>query len=208
MLQNKQLVLASSSPQRLEILKKIGIVPNYIVAPDIDETPKRNERPYEFVKRIALAKALAVKGFDNCFILAADTVIVKGLQIIGKPKDSADALNIIKKLSGAQHKVLTGFTLKIPQNNNIQEKIITKVVKTSVSVKRLSESELTNYINSNKWQGYSGGYSIQDCFEVFIKSISGSLTNVIGLPSQAVYHSLMGAGYISANSFLNSHERC
>ncbi|UQY80462.1 Maf-like protein YhdE [Candidatus Hepatincola sp. Av] len=204
MLQNKQLVLASSSPQRLQILKNIGIIPNYVVNPDIDETPKKNERPYEFVKRIALAKAMAVKGFDTCFVLAADTVIVKGLQIIGKPKNSADALHIIKKLSGAQHKVLTGFTLKIPQYKNTQAKIITKVIKTDVKVKRLSETDLQNYIDSNKWQGYAGGYSIQGCFEVFIKSINGSLTNVIGLPSQAVYHSLVGNGYISSMDFFEA----
>lgn len=206
MLQNKQLVLASSSPQRLQILKNIGIIPNYVVNPDIDETPKKNERPYEFVKRIAKAKAMAVKGFDNCFILAADTVIVKGLQIIGKPINSADAFHIIKKLSGAQHKVLTGFTLKIPQHKNAQAKIITKVIKTDVKVKRLSETDVQNYIDSNKWQGYAGGYSIQGCFEVFIKSINGSLTNVIGLPSQAVYHSLVGNGYINSKDFLKNHE--
>lgn len=204
MLQNKQLVLASSSPQRLQILKNIGIVPNYIVNPDIDETPKKNERPYEFVKRMSLTKAMSVKGFETCFILAADTVIVKGLQIIGKPSGSTDALNIMKKLSGAQHKVLTSFTLKVPQLKNTPAKIITKVVKTSVSVKRLSESELMEYVSSNQWQGYAGGYSIQGCFEVFIKSINGSVTNVIGLPSQAVYSCLLGNGYVGLVHFPNN----
>ena len=195
MLQKKELVLASQSPQRLQILKNIGIIPNHIVNPNCDETPLKKERPYEFVKRISKEKATSVKGYEHCFIIAADTIIVKGLTIIGKPKNIEDAKNIMQKLSGGRHKVLTSFSLIIPKSDKSEKRIITKAVKTSILVKKLQPQEIDNYLATNQWENRSGGYAIQGYFELFIKQINGSLSNVIGLPSQEVYNSLIGEGY-------------
>ncbi|MDR0484199.1 MAG: Maf family protein [Alphaproteobacteria bacterium] len=198
----QHLVLASSSPRRLELLNKINIFPDVVYPADIDETPKKKEEPYAYVKRISQEKALSAKEkYEDSYIIAADTSVIRGTQILGKPQDKAQAESFLKLLSGGKHKVLTAFSVSAPNN----KKIITKVVKTAITLKRLSLDEMTWYLNSNEWQGKSGGYGIQGKFEVFVKQINGSVSNVVGLPIFNVYNTLTGLGY-KFNYQESSHE--
>ncbi|MDR2007513.1 MAG: Maf family protein [Alphaproteobacteria bacterium] len=188
---NQHLVLASSSPRRLELLQKIGIVPDVVMAADIDETPLKGEKPYEYVKRVAQEKAAVVqKNYQDSYIISADTSVVRGATILGKPIDRAQAESFLKLLSGRKHNVLTAFSVAAPNR-----KIITKVAKTAITLKRLSQQEINWYLDSNEWQGKSGGYGIQGPFEVFVKQINGSVSNVVGLPLFNVYNTLLGLGY-------------
>ena len=194
---NKIFILASSSPRRLELLHKIGVVPTKVIPADIDESVIKGERPTEYVKRVALAKAFKVAetiaNKDNLYILSADTIVVKGLRILGKPVDSTQEESFLKLLSGGNHKVLTAFCLLRYQNNELKK--ILKVVQSSVSVKLLNNHEINQYIACGEWEGKSGGYSIQGNFEMFVKSINGSISNIVGLPTLQVYNSLFGLGY-------------
>lgn len=188
---SQSLILASSSPRRLDLLSKIGIIPNLVIPADIDETPKKNEKPYEYVKRVSLEKALSIKEkHPNSFIVSADTSVIKGATILGKPENINKAKDFLNLLSGGKHNVLTAFTIISPFG-----KSITKVVKTSVTIKRLSVDEINWYLNSKEWEGKSGGYAIQGKFELFVKQINGSVANVVGLPIFNFYNTLTGLGY-------------
>jgi len=188
---DQHLILASSSPRRLELLKKINIIPDLVIAADINETPLKAEKPYEYVKRVAKEKAGVIQEkYKDSYIIAADTSVVRGKTILGKPADRAQAESFLKLLSSRKHNVLTAFSIALPQS-----KIITHVVKTTITLKRLSASEINWYLDSNEWQGKSGGYGIQGKFEVFVKQINGSVSNVVGLPLFNVYNTLVGAGY-------------
>ena len=194
---NTLFILASSSPRRLELLNKIGVIPSEVIPADIDESVIKGERPTEYVKRVALAKAFKVAeniaNKENLYILSADTIVVKGLRILGKPVDSKQEESFLKLLSGGNHKVLTAFCILRYQNNTVKK--ILKVVQSSVSVKLLNTQEINKYIAGGEWEGKSGGYSIQGNFEMFVKSINGSISNIVGLPILQVYNSLFGLGY-------------
>ncbi len=191
MINKQKLVLASSSPRRLELLGKIGIIPNEVIPADIDETPKKNEKPYEYVKRVSLEKALVVKKqHEGSFIISADTAVIKGATILGKPSDVNQARDFLNLLSGGKHSVLTSFSIISPNNQ-----IVTKVIKTIITLKRLSIDEINWYLKSQEWEEKSGGYAIQGKFELFVKQINGSVSNVVGLPIFNVYNTLTGMGY-------------
>jgi septum formation protein len=197
---NQHLILASSSPRRLELLKKINIIPDLVVAADINETPLQKEKPYEYVKRVAQEKAAAVQEkYKDSYIIAADTSVICGTAILGKPENRKQAESFLKLLSGRKHNVLTAFSVVLPSS-----KIITRVVKTTITLKRLSPLEISWYLDNNEWQGKSGGYGIQGKFEVFVKQINGSVSNVVGLPLFNVYNTLAGAGY--KFNYQNNHE--
>ena len=188
------LILASSSPRRLELLAQIGLTPDQVIAADIDETPLKNEKPRELVERLARQKALKVKELvqDKSFILAADTGVVIGGKILGKPKDRDEARDFITRMSGRSHDVVGGISLITPDGSQIS-----RVVTTKVKVKRLTKAEIENYISSNEWEGKAGGYGIQGTFAMHIKDILGSYTNIVGL---CVYHTrqmLVGKGFDS-----------
>lgn len=185
------LILASSSPRRLELLEKIGITPSSVIPADIDETPNKKEKPFEYVKRMSLEKALSVAVVNaDSYIISADTVVIKGATILGKPADRKQAEAFLNLLSGGKHNVLTSFTVISPQG-----KSVTKVIKTVVTLKRFSIEEIHWYLDSGEWQGKSGGYAIQGRFEMFVKQINGSVSNVVGLPLFNVYNTLTGMGY-------------
>ena len=191
MITNQNLILASSSPRRLKLLDKIGIVPNKVIPADIDETPKKAEKPYEYVKRVSLEKAMFVaKENAGSYIISADTAVIKGRTILGKPKDRSQAESFLNILSGGKHNVLTGFTVISPTGQ-----AVTKVIKTVITLKRLSREEINWYLESGEWEGKSGGYAIQGKFEMFVKQINGSISNVVGLPLFNVYNTLTGMGY-------------
>ncbi|MFL1781396.1 Maf-like protein [Candidatus Hepatincolaceae symbiont of Richtersius coronifer] len=206
------LILASSSPGRKELLQKIGITPNLIIAPNISEEVRKGEAAYEYIKRLAQEKAMIIFDPKNLqslgtsnkniiYIIAADTTVVRGSKIIGKAENAESAKGILKLLSGNRHTVLTAFcvikAIKIADKNEykIVNKPIIKVNKSTVSVKKLSEQEINWYLESDQWQGKAGGYEVTGIFELFIKQINGSLSNIIGLPLLSIYNSLLGLGY-------------
>ncbi len=186
-----QLILASTSPRRLTLLKQIGYKPDIIFAPEIDESPLKKELPSALVKRLAYEKAnRAHEKYPNDIILAADTVVARGTRIIGKPENETEAENFLNLLSGHRHKVYTGISVIY------QSKVITKVSYTIVKFKRLSREEIELYLASKEWEGKSGAYSIQGLANIFIEQIIGSDTNVVGLNLNITYKILTSLGII------------
>lgn len=175
--EEKKLILASASPRRLALLKQIGIIPAEVVPADMDETPLKAELPDKYAIRIARAKtAPAATKFPDAVVLAADTVVACGRRILPKADDAATAGKCLRLLSGRRHRVYTAVC--VWHNGNMQERL----VMTQVAFRRLTAKDIDVYIATNEWQGKAGGYAIQGCAEAFIPWISGSYSNVVGLP--------------------------
>lgn len=172
------LILASASPRRVQLLAQLGITPAAIIPADIDETPHPNETPLAYVARIASAKALAVvAGQNGRMILAADTVVALGRRILPKAEDEAAARRCLQLLSGRRHRVMTCVCV-IDSAGMLRSKTVTTIVKFS----QLTPAIIDAYIASGEWQGKAGGYAIQGLAASFIPFISGSHSNVVGLP--------------------------
>ena len=179
--------LASKSPRRKKLLKQLGInFKSFHV--DLDEIFIKNESPIKTVKRLALEKMFeAEKVKNNGIIITADTIVVLKNEIIGKPKDSKDAKNILKKLSNNKHFVYTGFAVK----NCTTEKVIVSYEKTEVTFRNLKTEEIDDYVATGSPMDKAGAYGIQDDFgAVFISKINGCYYNVVGLPLAKLYTSL------------------
>ncbi len=194
MAENPPLILASSSPRRLALLRQIGVEPAHIVTPEIDETPLPRELPRVCARRLAEAKIAAVvadaEEMDGAFILSADTVVACGRRILPKAADRESAEHCLRLLSGRRHRVYTGVALSAPDGRRA-----CRVVMTVVRFKRLSSVELGWYLASGEWQGKAGGYAIQGRAEGFTLSINGSYSNVVGLPLAATLGLLCGLGW-------------
>lgn len=186
-----KLILASASPRRLELLSQIGIKPDAVIPADIDETILKGELPKNLATRLAKGKAekIAIAN-PNAFILAADTVVACGRRLMDKPTDANDARRILEILSGRRHKVYGGLCLIAPDG-----KSRSRLCETTVSFRRLSQSEITAYIDSGEWEGKAGAYAIQGMAATFTKFLSGSHSNVIGLSLYDVASMLDTAGY-------------
>ena len=171
------LFLASASPRRLELLKQAGIIPDRIVPAAIDETPLPREIPTTYAKRIAASKAAKVAAeYPDAIILAADTVVALGRRILPKTETIEEARACLELLSGRRHKVLTAVSVISP--NGKKHSLVTSVVR----FKRLSREEIAAYLATNEWQGKAGGYAIQGQAATLIPFISGSYSNIVGLP--------------------------
>ena len=171
-------VLASASPRRVALLAQAGIVPDRIVAPDIDETPKKGELPRSYALRMAIAKAEAVLPKNvSARVLAADTVVALGRRILPKAETAEDVESCLKLLSGRRHQVMTVLALAAPGR-----KIRTRTVTTRVAFKVLTPRDIAAYVASGEGIGKAGGYAIQGRAEGLIRSINGSYSNVVGLP--------------------------
>jgi septum formation protein len=196
---NQHLILASASPRRLDLLQQIGIVPARVLPADIDETPQPREVPEAYVKRVAHEKLLAVLAAlrgedaspDGRFVLAADSIVAVGRRILGKPRDAAEAASFWRLYSGRRHRVYTAVALANPV-----DKIALRVVMTQVHIKQLTAAEIDRYIASNEWQGKAGGYAIQGRAEALVKAVSGSISNIIGLPLCVTRNLLIGNGWL------------
>lgn len=183
------LILGSGSPRRLELLAQIGVVPDAVMPPDIDEDVRRAELPRDYVKRIAAEKVAAVVATDDAIVLCADTTVALGRRIMGKPADEAEARAFLALLSGRRHKVITAVTVR-------RDGCVTaRDVQTTVMMKRLSGAEIDAYIASGDWRGKAGGYAIQGPAGAFIPWINGSFTSVVGLPLAETATLLAAAGY-------------
>ena len=188
---NLKFILGSSSPRRLELLKQINFYPNEIFKPEINEDPQKKELPILYVKRMAREKMDVVKKkFPNDLILTADTIVYVGRRIIDKTNEQSKAIKFLELLSGRRHRVSTAFNLYCKDKID-SLRVVTSVVK----MKRLTDNEIKSYIESNEWKGKAGAYGIQGSAEKFIQFISGSYTNIVGLPLNQVYGSLNSIGY-------------
>jgi septum formation protein len=185
------LVLASASPRRLELLRQIGIEPAAVDAASIDETALRDESPNAYVMRVAAAKAEAVRErHPGAFLLAADTAVAVGTRTLPKAEDPATARRCLELLSGRRHKVLGGIVVVAPDG-----RVVRRLVTSAVIFKRLDRSELDAYLAGGEWDGKAGGYAIQGYAAAFIRSLSGSYSNVVGLSLYDVRQMLVGLGY-------------
>jgi septum formation protein len=187
------LVLASSSPRRLALLRQVGVEPSRIEAPAVDEVPRHGEQPKAYAERLAVAKAVSVAArpqAQGAFVLGADTVVACGRRILPKADEPGAAERCLELLSGRRHRVLTGIAVISPDGRRAS-----RVVATVVRFKRLSAEEIASYLASDEWQGKAGGYAIQGRAEAFVRAINGSYSNVVGLPLAASLDLLRGLGW-------------
>ena len=202
-----RLILGSASPRRRDLLARIGVIPDEIRPAEIDESPGGNELPRIYVERMAREKGAAVaarlpapdqveagRGAASgegppVLILTADTVVSAGRRILGKPSDADEAARFLRLLSGRRHRVTTAVSLA--RGTALR----TRSVETRVRFKRLSESEISDYLASGEWRGKAGGYAIQGIAGAFIPAINGSYSNVVGLPLAETAALLNGMGY-------------
>ena len=171
------LVLASTSPRRLELLARIGIVPARLAAPDIDEDALPGEAPRPYVLRIATAKAHAVDRAAGEVMLAGDTTVAVGRRILGKPADEADLRRMLGLLSGRRHHCLSAVCVI-----DAAGKARTRLSDTILAFKPLSAVEIEAYVASGEGMGKAGGYAIQGRAEAWVRMLSGSHSGVVGLP--------------------------
>ena len=171
------LVLASTSPRRLELLGRLGVVPDRLAAPDVDEAPHRAEPPRTYVLRIARAKAAAVERAPGEVILAGDTTIAAGQRILGKPVDADEARAMLRLLSGRRHHCLSAICV-IGADGAER----TRLSDTIVAFRPLQAGEIDAYLTTDEWVGKAGGYAIQGRAETFVRFIHGSHSGVVGLP--------------------------
>jgi septum formation protein len=187
------LVLASASPRRLDLLARLGIAPERVIATDIDETPLRGELPRPHAVRLALAKAEAAAAeAPAAIVLAADTVVAVGRRILPKAETEAEARACLALLSGRRHRVTTAVVLALPDGRRLR-----RVVESAVTFQRLTEQQLAEYLAGGEWRGKAGGYAIQGRAEAFIRFLSGSHSNVVGLPLFETAQMLRGIGWLS-----------
>lgn len=183
------LVLASASPRRRDLLARIGVIPARIVAPDIDETPLKAERPRDYVRRVAAAKANAVERAPGEVILSADTTIALGRRILGKPADEAELREMLALLSGRRHHCLSAVAA-IDTDGRLRERLSDTIV----VFKPLSPAEIDAYVASGEGMGKAGGYAIQGRAETWVRRLDGSHSGVVGLPLYETAALLRAAG--------------
>jgi septum formation protein len=183
---NMQIILASASPRRKELLKYLGIEFDIII-PDIHEQAHDEEAPEAFCTRISREKALTVrKNFQNSLIIAADTIVVVDGKILGKPKNSDEACSYLRRLCGREHIVFTAYTILFPGGCNE----ITRVVSSTVHFADLRDDDIIWYVSTGEPMDKAGAYGLQGIGAAFVDRIDGSFTNVIGLPLSEVFQDI------------------
>jgi septum formation protein len=185
-------ILASASPRRKEFLTRLGL--KYRVIPAaIDEKPEDGESPRQFARRMAITKALPIaEAYPGCCIIAADTVVALDHSIFGKPHDQKEALAMLTALQGQTHEVTTGYAI-VSRNRAVEEVDSTT---TLVTFGTFAETILRAYVESGEPMDKAGAYGIQGIGGFLVQSISGSCSNVVGLPVAAVVHSLLRHGLL------------
>lgn len=184
------LVLASSSPRRLELLGRLGVTPDRIVSPDIDETPRKAELPRDYVLRMAREKAGAVERADGEMLLAGDTTVAVGRRILGQATDAAQQRAFLQLVSGRRHHVMSAVCV-IAADGQARIKLSDSIVK----FKRFEPREIEAYIATGEGQGKAGGYAIQGQAEALVTWMSGSYSGIMGLPLYETRNLLISAGY-------------
>ena len=185
-----RLILASASPRRLDLLARIGVIPDAVLPADVDEGVPKGELPRDHALRLAREKAEAVAKLEpDALVLAADTVVAVGRRILPKVEDEATLRRCMALLSGRRHRVMTGVALAAPHGVRV------KLVETMIAMKRLSAEEIEHYSAHGEWRGKAGGYALQGYGEVYVRHIAGSYSNVVGLPLAETRLMLKAAGY-------------
>jgi septum formation protein len=185
-------ILASASPRRLELLARLGLVPDAVDPADIDEGVRKGERPEPHVARLAAEKAAAVAArHPGAVVLAADTLVAAGLRILPKAEDAATAQRCLELLSARRHKVLTALTIVDAQGVARH-----RLSRSTVRVARLLPADIDGYIASGEWQGKAGGYAIQGRFEAHVLWMEGSFSGIMGLPLAEARAMLLTAGVL------------
>jgi septum formation protein len=195
-----ELVLGSASPRRREILDRVGI-PHRVVVGSADETVLAGEAPAAYLERIALCKLHAVSkalapelGEKRPAILVADTSVILGQDILGKPEDLADARRMVARLSGRTHEVHTRFAIG---SSSSTAPLYAETVVTRVTFRELEPAEIDAYASSGEGTDKAGGYAVQGVASGFVTRIDGSYTNVVGLPAAEVIVALRRLGIVS-----------
>lgn len=173
----------------MELLAQIGVVPDAVRPPDIDETPAKAELPRPYCARMAREKAAAVAAGSDDIVLCADTTVALGRRILGKPESVAEAEAFLRLMSGRRHKVITAVAVK--RGDTLWQ----RDVQSTVRMKSLSDQEIKAYLATDDWQGKAGGYGIQGPAGALIPWISGSFTGIVGLPLAETANLLRAAGY-------------
>jgi septum formation protein len=187
-----ELVLASASPRRLDLLAQIGLEPDRIDPTDIDETPQGDyEPPRRLALRLAREKAAAAAARSpEAYVLAADTVVALGRRLLGKAEDEAEARAWLGRLSGRAHRVFTGVAVLAPGGRSGA-----RLAEARVHFKRLTDAEVDAYIAAGEWRGKAGAYGIQGRAGAFVTAIEGSYSAIVGLPLYETRALLDGLGY-------------
>lgn len=185
-----RLVLASSSPRRLELLNRLGVTPDRIASPDIDETPGKAELPRDYVMRMAQEKAAAIARDEDEILIAGDTTVAVGRRILGQAHDVEEQRCFLQLVSGRRHHVLSSVCV-VGADGSMRTKLSDSIVK----FKRFQPKEIEDYIRSGEGEGKAGGYAIQGKVEAFVVSISGSFSGIMGLPLYETRNLLMSSGY-------------
>lgn len=184
-----RLVLASSSPRRRDLLARIGVTPDRIASPDIDESPMKGELPRVYALRMASEKAHAVTREAGEIVLAGDTTVAVGRRILQQATDADMQRGFLQLLSGRRHHVLSAVCM-IDADGRARSRISDSIVR----FKRLSEEEIASYIKSEEGLGKAGGYAIQGRAEALIDWMAGSHSGVVGLPLYETRALLRAAG--------------
>ncbi len=187
---NLKLVLASSSPRRRDLLARLGVEPDRVASPDIDERPRKGELPRVYALRMAQEKAQAVARGAGEIVLAGDTTVAVGRRILQQAADAEMQRGFLKLLSGRRHHVLSAVAV-IDTDGRLRSRISDSIVR----FKRLGEGEIDAYVASGEGLGKAGGYAIQGRAEALIDWMAGSHSGVIGLPLYETRALLRASGY-------------
>lgn len=191
----KEFVLASASPRRKELLNQIGI--KFRTCTSKKEEEILRNKPEDIVKDLSYTKARDVyeRGNRDAIVIGADTIVVVDEEVLGKPKDEAEAFAMIKKLQGDIHQVYTGVSIIWQQNNNIH--VSSFVAMTEVELYYMSDEEIRKYIATSEPYDKAGGYAIQGYFARYVKQIKGDYNNVVGLPIGKLYQVMNSLNLLS-----------
>lgn len=187
---NPQLILASSSPRRRDLLARLAVVPDRVASPDINETPRKGEVPRVYALRMAEEKAQAVSRSDGEIVIAGDTTVAVGRRILQQAADAEMQRGFLQLLSGRRHHVLSAVAV-IDTEGRMRSRISDSIVR----FKRLGAEEIDAYIESGEGLGKAGGYAIQGRAEALIDWMAGSHSGVIGLPLYETRTLLRASGY-------------
>ena len=183
-----RLILGSGSPRRLELLAQIGVVPDAVAPPDVDETPHPGEIPRRYCERVTAAKLDAVAAGPEDVVLCADTTVAVGRRILGKAADAEAARGFLRLLSGRRHRVVTALAVRRGDRRWARTSV------SSVRLKRLSEAEIDGYLATDDWRGKAGAYAIQGPAAAFVAWMEGSHSGIVGLPLHEAATLLQAAG--------------
>lgn len=195
--ENLPLILGSASSERLILLKSIGINPDKIISVDLDETEQKNEKAYHYCKRVAQEKFCAVaKVVDKkeSILITADTTAIASGKLLHKTYDDEVLREYIKIISGKRHRVISAVCCGVVKNNEVKS-MKTKVVESTVSIKKMHHEEIESFIRSKEGLGKAGGYTLKGQMARYVKQINGSFYSILGLPLYETSQLLNALGY-------------